>query len=99
MVATQHFIVSKLTVDAVSGPTCYADEGGFSSISGDVATDDAEVTSALARFAEQRVPVTLQRGRLVVVGRLKDASMSGKQTQFRVDVLDVKFVQQNPSDG
>ena len=94
MAASQRFIVSKLTVEAVSGPTCYADEGGFSYHSGEVATDEAEVSGALARFAEQGLPVTLQCGRLVVVGRLKDASTSGKQAQFRVDILDVQFAAQ-----
>ncbi len=98
MTASQRFLVSKLTVDAVSGPTCYPDEGGFSCLSREVATDEAEVSGALARFADGRVPVTLQCGRLIVVGRLKEASTSGKQTQFRVDILDVQFVAQNSPD-
>jgi hypothetical protein len=98
MAASQRFIVSKLTVESVSGPTCYADEGGFSYDAGEVATDEEEVSGALARFAEQGLPVTLQCGRLVVVGRLKDASTPGMQTKFRVDVLDVQFAVQTLPD-
>jgi hypothetical protein len=93
----KQYIVSKLTVEAVSGPTCYPGEGGFSDQSGEVETDDAEVAGALRRVAVEHMPVALQCGRLVVVGRLKDGSTMGAQWRFRVEVLDVRFAAQPSS--
>jgi hypothetical protein len=97
VIEPKRYVVSKLVVEAVSGPTCYEGEGGFSSQLGEVETDDAEVASALLRFAEDGIPVALQCGRLIVVGRLKDGSTTAEQTRFRLDVLDVQFAPQPSS--
>ena len=63
-------VVPELTVQVVTGETCYAGEGGFSAISAEVTAKDAELTRTLRLAGAQGGEVVLRCARLEVLARL-----------------------------
>ena len=63
-------IVSNLCVESVSGPTCYASEGGFSALTAYVQSDDPSIVTQLRKAASDGVPVTVRCAKLEIEGRI-----------------------------
>ena len=78
-------VVSNLTVQVVTGDTCYPGEDGFSSISAEVAPEDPKLIEQLADAQKNRQMVTLRCAMLDTTGRItKSRSERGKKTFVQV---------------
>jgi hypothetical protein len=88
---TQTILVTTLRLDAVSGPTCYAGENGFSSVSGSLGTDDQKVAEMLHRHTVTGELVTVRCGLLEVSGHLKSQSAVGDLQQYAIQVQSVSY--------
>jgi hypothetical protein len=73
--------VPKLSVQVVTGDTCYANEGGFSAIYAEVITEDSSLIEVLSRVQKDAEVVTLRCAMLDVTGRItKFTSHKGIKT-------------------
>ena len=72
--------VQKLTVEVVTGETCYPGEGGFSSISATIAPEDADLVRQLSQAQKRGDVITLRCAMLDVTGKITNCiSDAGKQ--------------------
>jgi hypothetical protein len=72
--------VPNLTVEVVTGETCYPGERGFSSISATVAAEDADVVRELSEARKRGMAVTLRCAMLDVTGKITNCiAEAGKQ--------------------
>jgi hypothetical protein len=86
---TQTILVTSLRLDAVSGPTCYAGENGFSSVSGTLGTDDPKIAEILHRHIVVGELVTVRCGLLEVSGYLRSQSAEGARQQYVIQIQSV----------
>ena len=95
---TQTILVTSLRLDAVSGPTCYAGENGFSSVSGSLGTDDPKVAEMLHRHTVGGELVTVRCGLLEVSGHLRSQSAAGALQQYAIQIQSVNYGPPAPTD-
>ena len=78
--ATAMIQVPTLTVEVVTGETCYPGEGGFSSISATIAPADADLVQQLSQARKRGDVITLRCAMLDVTGKITNCiSDAGKQ--------------------
>ena len=78
-------VVPKLTVQVVTGDTCYAGEGGFSSISAEVTAEDSKLIEQLSLVQTSRQVITLRCAMLDTTGRITNClSDNGKKVFVQV---------------
>ena len=89
--ATAMIPVPNLTVEVVTGETCYPGEGGFSSISATVAPEDADLIRQLSQARKQGNVITLRCAMLDVTGRITNCiAKAGKQV-FVMVIADLTY--------
>ena len=64
------FSVSKLSVQVLTGDTCYPHENGFSAIYAEVIAEDSGLIEALASAQKEAEVITLRCAMLDVTGRI-----------------------------
>jgi len=62
--------VSHLTVESVTGPTCYPGENGFSALTGYVKSDDPAIIGQFRKAANEGSTVVVRCARLEIEGRV-----------------------------
>src|SRR5712672_709280 len=78
--ANKIIVMPEITVRVITGETCYAAEGGFSSISAEVAPEDANLVGQLSQAREGGDIITLRCAMLDVTGNITNCiSESGKK--------------------
>ncbi len=83
--------VPNLTVEVVTGETCYPGEGGFSAISATVAAEDADVVRELSEARKRDMVITLRCAMLDVTGKItKCIAEAGKQV-FVMPIDDLTY--------
>ena len=90
---TQAILVTSLRIEAVSGPTCYPGENGFSSVSARAGTDDSGVAAALDTKARAGELVSVRCGLLEVSGKLDKELSSSSLNQFTIQIQSVSYGQ------
>jgi hypothetical protein len=94
---TQAILVTTLRLDAVSGPTCYAGENGFSSVSGQLSTGDPEIARVLHRHFAAGEPVTVRCGLLQVTGQLRHPETVGELQQYAIQIQSASYGPPEPT--
>jgi hypothetical protein len=84
-------IVPALRLEAVSGPTLYPSEGGFSAVWGEVESDDSALTQTLDRALEGGEIVTLRCGMLEVSGKLDRREPWEGRIKYRIHIEGVQY--------
>jgi len=87
----QPIIVPSLRIEAASGPTCYADEGGFSFVSCELIADSPELTCQLNRLIASGKPVTVRCGLLETTGTLERLAPHGNGQSYKLRLQSVRF--------
>jgi hypothetical protein len=94
---TQAILVTSLRLDAVSGPTCYAGESGFSSVSGGLSTDDTKIAEVLHRHFVVGELATVRCGLLEVTGQLRDPKTFEALQQYAIQIQSVSYGPPEPT--
>ncbi len=84
-------IVPTLRLEAVSGSTLYPGEGGFSSVWGEVESNDAVLTSQLDLALQSGEVVNLRCGKLEVSGRLDQRESRDGRCRYRIHIDSVRY--------
>lgn len=80
LMTTPMIQVPALSVEVVTGETCYPGEGGFSSISATIAPKDADLARQLSQAQKRGDVITLRCAMLDVAGKITNCiSDAGKQ--------------------
>jgi hypothetical protein len=90
-VTLQPILVPSLRIEAASGPTCYADEGGFSSVLCEFVADTPELSSQLNDVIASGGLATVRCGLLEVTGSLKSLSSGEAGSGYRLHLETVRF--------
>ena len=93
----QAILVTSLRLDAVSGPTCYAGEDGFSSVSGELSTEDPEIAGVLRRHFLGCEPITVRCGQLEVTGDLRLPETVDALQRYAIRIQTVSYGQPEPT--
>ena len=80
-----------LRIEAASGPTCYAGEGGFSVVSCELAADSQELAGQLNRFIASGNSVTVRCGMLEATGTLELLATGGNGHSYKLRIQSVRF--------
>ena len=80
-----------LRIEAASGPTCYAGEGGFSSVYCELTADSPELAGELIGFIVSGKPVTVRCGLLETTGTLELLAAHGSSETYRLRIQSVRF--------
>jgi hypothetical protein len=83
--------VPKLSVEVVTGDTCYPAEGGFSAIFAEVTPDDARIERQLVQAQERKLTITLRCAMLDATGRITTSRSKGKTRTFVLSVEDMTY--------
>ena len=94
---TQAILVTSIRLEAISGPTCYAGENGFSSVSGRLSTDDPKIAAALDRHVLSGELVTVRCGLLEVAGLLQHQATVEAAQQYVVRIQTVSYGPPEPT--
>ena len=84
-------LVPTLKVEVVTGDTCYRGEGGFSSISAKVASDDANLVGTLSRAQDRGDAITLRCAVLDVTGKITNCISDGGKRIFVMVIDDLTY--------
>jgi len=87
----QEIIVPSLRIEAASGPTCYAGEGGYSVVSCNLTADSPEIIGQLNRFIASGKPVTVRCGMLETTGTLEPPATHDKGQSYKLRIQSVRF--------
>ena len=79
--------VPKLSVDVVTGDTCYPGEDGFSAIFAEVTPEDVDLQRQLAQAQENELTVTLRCAMLDLTGQITN---SREETEGKIFVLSIE---------
>jgi hypothetical protein len=80
----QRSLVSYLQIVSVSGPTCYAGEGGFSALTAYVKCDNVELRDSLHAAALARERVSLRCARLEIEGLVGTIQFADGEPKERI---------------
>ena len=83
--------VPNLTVEVVTGETCYAGEGGFSAISAKVAAEDVDVVRELSQARKQGMVVTLRCAMLDTTGKITNCITEAGKQVFVMPIDDLTY--------
>jgi hypothetical protein len=84
-------LVPTLRLQAASGTTLYPAEGGFSSVWGEVESDDAALTCVLDSMFRDGSIVTLRCGVLEVTGRLRGREARNAGCCYKIAVQSARY--------
>ena len=89
----QPLIVTYLRVESVSGPTCYADEGGFSALTAYVRSDDPEIVNQLRKAAGERNRVIIRCAKLEIEGNVGNLQVEadGMKDLIAINIDDLRY--------
>ena len=90
-VQLQPIIVPSLRIEAASGPTCYADEGGFSVVSCELVADTPELQRQLSPFISSGSPVTVRCGLLEATGSVQSLPSGDAGSGYKLQLQAVRF--------
>ena len=88
---TKILVMPELSVQVVTGETCYSSEGGFSAIYAEVAPDDASLVSELSEVHERGEVITLRCAMLDVTGKITKCRTEGGKRVFVLWIEDMTY--------
>jgi hypothetical protein len=84
-------VVPALRIQAVSGPTLYPDEGGYSHVWGEVESHDAALTTSLDQMLHSGTVASLRCGLLGVAGTLDRREVKEGICHYRVRIQSARY--------
>jgi hypothetical protein len=91
-------IVPALRIQAVCGDTLYPGENGFSTVWGEVESEELALTQLLDQSLQNATPVALRCGVLEVVGTLHTREIKGTTLHYRIQIQKAQYGS-GPSNG
>jgi hypothetical protein len=85
------FVVPKLTVQVVTGDTCYAGENGFSGHSAEVAPEDSSLAEQLSDAQSHGHVITLRCSTLDVTGKITNCRSEGGRKVYVLWIDDMTY--------
>ena len=83
--------VPKLSLEVVTGDTCYPGEDGFSAIFAEVTPEDVGLRRQLAQAQENELTVTLRCAMLDVTGRITNSRKEAGDKIFVLSIEDMTY--------
>lgn len=84
-------VMPKLSVEVVTGDTCYPAEGGFSAIYAKVAPDDASLVRQLSHAQEHGDTITLRCAMLDATGKITKSALDDGRKVFVLSIDDITY--------
>ena len=89
--ANKVIVMPKLTVQVVTGETCYPGEGGFSAIYAEATPETASLVDQLSRARETGEVVTLRCAALDVTGKITNCRRKLTRKIFVLSIDDLVY--------
>ena len=84
-------VVPKLTVEIVTGETCYAGENGFSGHYAEVTPEDSSLTEQLSDAQRHGQVITLRCSTLDVTGKITNCRQEGGRMVYVLWIDDMTY--------